>query len=581
MSTTVGRVGSGRRRLIVGGVSAALLAGMVITALPLLADDEIAIAAVADTTATDVVQDGDNGVKTTLATCPRLCERNPRGARDAIVAFDVAAVPPGARNLRVRLRLYSWQRFDARVAVHPSVVDAGDPRPSLSTVPTSADDSSTELAAVSQVRKGYNEWDVSAQVTGNGRVTFALRQEDRSDRIYWPSMEYRDPSIRPRLLIEFDPPTGRPADPSAGVPVTTVPAPPGSPSAPASTAPPPSPTVAPTPSRASPPPAASPSVGPPAPGIGCGEVSALLVPSCGAWWGMYSPTSAAKGWDHGGAVAEVEAQVGRRFDLVHRYHDFSNSGSNGAFPDQFEQEQMRGGRLMFFAWESRIFSSGTTLTWHDVYSGRYDSVIDDVAGRIKATGVPVFMGFDHEPEDEPAKGSDADFVRAWRHVHQRFDKAGADNAVWVWVMMGWSGHYDRYAGLYPGDSYVDWVGYDPYNFYACNGGKTWKDPHTTVGGFYRWLDQHGIGAGKPRMLAEFGTNFDPDDPGAKRRWFEQFPAAVKAHPKIKAVVYFNSAGSTTTSASCDMTMNHTPSALAGFTAAGKDPYFKQPLPVNR
>ncbi|WP_231921301.1 glycoside hydrolase family 26 protein [Micromonospora auratinigra] len=307
----------------------------------------------------------------------------------------------------------------------------------------------------------------------------------------------------------------------------------------------------------------------------CGHVSAELVPSCGAWWGVYSPAGAADGWDHGGAVADLEARVGRRFDIVHRYHDFSDAGSNGAFPDGDEQEQMGQGRLMFFAWESRIFSSGTTLTWADVYSGRYDATIDAVAGRIRATGVPVFMGFDHEPEDEPAKGSDADFVRAWRYVHDRFVRAGADNAVWVWTMMGWPGYYDRYAGLYPGDRYVDWVAYDPYNFYACNGGTQWKTPDAAMDGFYRWLDTNRLGAGKPRMLAEFGTNFDPTDRGAKRRWFEAMPAALKAHPKIKAAIFFNSPGMTRTSATCDMTVDADPAALAGFAAAGRDGYLRQ------
>lgn len=307
----------------------------------------------------------------------------------------------------------------------------------------------------------------------------------------------------------------------------------------------------------------------------CGEVSAKLVPSCGAWWGMYSRTDPAT-WDHGRAITDVEEQVGRRFDIVHRYHDFSDAGSNGAFPDAYQQRQMREGRLMFFAWESRVFSSGTVLTWRDVYSGRYDATIDAVAGRIRATGVPVFLGFDHEPEDEPAKGSDADFVRAWRHVHDRFAAAGADNAVWVWTVMGWSGHYHRYADLYPGDRYVDWVAWDPYNFHACTGNPIWKSPSDTIGPFYRWLDEQGIGAGKPRMLAEFGTNFDVGDPSAKRRWFEQFPAALRAHPEIKAAIYFNSPGVTRTTGTCDMRMNHDAAALAGFTAAGRDGYLRQP-----
>ncbi|SDY66311.1 Glycosyl hydrolase family 26 [Micromonospora pattaloongensis] len=530
---------AGRRRRLIVLISAALVAGTLGAAPPLSAADTRVYAA-ADTTATAVVQDGDNARKTTLATCATRCEKNPRGGRDALLRFTVTSLPANAVNVRAKLRVYSWSAYPAKVTAHRSTSDARAARPARAKP-------GAQLGSVPRVSKGFNEWDVSALVTRNGTYTVALLQERYERRVYWASAEYRDRTLRPHLALTY---TVRPAPPA-----TVAPAP-----------------AAPTPAPTSP---------SPTPSDACGTVSATLVPSCGAWWGMYSPTDATRSWNHGAAVAEIEAQIGRRFDIVHRYHDFSNSGSNGAFPDAFEKAQMAEGRLMFFAWESRIFSSGTTLTWRDVSGGRYDAVIDDVARRIAATRTPVFMGFDHEPEDEPAKGSDADFVAAWRHVHDRFARAGADNAVWVWTVMGSSGYYDRYARLYPGDAYVDWVGYDPYNFYACNGGRTWKSPATTIGTFYRWLDGNGIGAGKPRMLAEFGTNFDPADPSAKRRWFEEFPAALKAHPKIKAAVYFNSAGSTTTSVTCNMTLGHTAAALSGFIAAGHDPYLRQPVSPQR
>ncbi|QGN49369.1 DUF7594 domain-containing protein [Micromonospora sp. WMMD558] len=551
--------GPRRKAALLGVTAAAVVGGLVAGVMPLLAADDMSVRAVADTTATFVSQDGDNGAKTTLATCPARCDANPRGTREAVVQFAVTTLPANAVNIRATLRVHAWQKFAASVTAHASTVDARLARPAPAPV-------GAVLDTVDGVQPGFNEWDVSKVVTGNGTVTVSLAQTGLESRIYWASSENRNPDLRPRLVLRYDVgsrPTPAPSSaapsPSRTTAPTTPPAPPPSPSA--------------SPSRPAPSPTLTPS---PRPG-GCGQVSSKLVPSCGAWWGMYSPANPAT-WDHGRAVADVEAQVGRRFDIVHRYHDFSNHGSNGAFPDAYEQQQMREGRLMFFAWESRIFSSGAVLTWKDVYSGRHDATIDAVAGRIRATGVPVFLGFDHEPEDEPAKGSDADFVRAWRYVHDRVVAAGAHNAVWVWTMMGWSGHYSRYAGLYPGDRYVDWVAWDPYNFHVCNGSTVWKSPSTTIGSFYRWLDQNGIGAGKPRMLAEFGTNFNSADPDAKRRWFEEFPAALKAHPKIKAAIYFNSAGMTTRTSTCDMTMNHESSALAGFARAGRDSYLRQPTP---
>ncbi|MGC5053118.1 glycosyl hydrolase [Micromonospora sp. DT48] len=554
--------GPRRKAVVLGAIGTTVVLGLGATMVPLLADDDLSIPVVADTTATMVPQDGDNSVKTTLATCPAPCDGNPRGAREAVLTFLVTTLPANAVNVRATLRVHAWEKFDATVSAHESRLDARAARPAPSPLGAALD-------TVTGVTKGFNEWDVSGLVTGNGIWTLSLAQAGLDTRIYWASAENRNADLRPRLALSYGvgarPPSAPPS--VSPTPSASPSRPPASPSA--------SPSASPTPARP------SPTSTPPPASDKCGTVSAKLVPACGAWWGMYSPSSAATGWDHGKSITDVEKQVGRTFDIVHRYHDFSNTGSNGAFPDAFQQQQMREGRLMFFAWESRIFSSGTVLTWKDVYSGRYDATIDAVAGRIRAIGKPVFIGFDHEPEDEPAKGSDADFVRAWRYVHDRFANAKADNAVWVWTMMGWSGHYDRYAGLYPGDSYVDWVAWDPYNFHVCNGSTVWKSPSNTIGSFYRWLDDNGIGAGKPRMLAEFGTNMNSADPNAKRRWFEEFPAALKAHPKIKAAIYFNSPGMTKTTNTCNMLMNQDAASIAGFAAAGRDSYLRQPTGGSR
>ena len=373
-------------------------------------------------------------------------------------------------------------------------------------------------------------------------------------------------------VVGCAPPPGGP-----GTPTTSTTAPPPTTAAPTTTRPPvPTTTVAPTTSTTAPPATTTTAAPGPGPGAGCGRVTALLEPTCGAWFGVYARTDRSYGWNPTVPLEEIEAQVGRRFDVVHSYRDMSNQGRNGVFPDSYDREQVAAGRILKISWESRIFSSGTTLTWRQIYDGSHDATIDAVGARLAAWGEPVFLTFDHEPEDEPAKGTDAEYVRAWRHVHDRITAAGADNVIWVWTMMGYSGHYSRYKALYPGDEYVDWIGYDPYNFYVCTGNRTWKSPYDTVHPFYAWLEANHLGDGKPIMLSEYGTAADPADPEAKRRWFEAWPAAVKAHPRIKAVLYFNSAGVTTTTDTCNMLLNDTPSSIAGFSTAAADPYFTQP-----
>ncbi|GAA2541798.1 hypothetical protein GCM10010435_06660 [Winogradskya consettensis] len=133
---------------------------------------QVTLSPVADTTISQVVQDGDLSAKTTLATCPTSCENNTAGRRDAQLRFSVTTLPASATDVHATLRVYSWQDYPARVSV-------GD-------------------AQLPAVRTGFNEFPVSL---GNG--TFTLSQEGYDQRIYWASEENADPALRPQLVVSY------------------------------------------------------------------------------------------------------------------------------------------------------------------------------------------------------------------------------------------------------------------------------------------------------------------------------------------------------------------------------------------
>jgi beta-glucanase (GH16 family) len=156
------------------------------------------LAAVADTTFTQVTADGDNATKTTLATCPAVCEGNPQGERDAVVEFSTTDLPAGASITRATLELYSWSPNNARITAYAATGTAGDPgtwanRPVLGAA----------LATRDAVTAGYNAFDVTAAVAGAGPVTFALLQQAQNSRVYWASRENVNATIRPRLTITY------------------------------------------------------------------------------------------------------------------------------------------------------------------------------------------------------------------------------------------------------------------------------------------------------------------------------------------------------------------------------------------
>ena len=98
-------------------------------------------------------------------------------------------------------------------------------------------------------------------------------------------------------------------------------------------------------------------------------VSEKLVPSCGVHWGIYAKLrSTTEGWAQ--PVLDLEQAIGRRFDLVKRYHDWSNEGVNGQFPDRYDQQLGAGGdRILYVAWTSNIWAEGTFAPWRDIAQG--------------------------------------------------------------------------------------------------------------------------------------------------------------------------------------------------------------------
>jgi hypothetical protein len=306
--------------------------------------------------------------------------------------------------------------------------------------------------------------------------------------------------------------------------------------------------------------------------------SAQLVPPCGVWWGAYVPSASNSGLTS--AVQGLEQNIGRRLDIVYTYHDMS-TGDDGQLITPDEQQLGRD-RILMLAWSSAQWGAGPNgqdlhLSWRDIADGRYDAgVIDPQIEKVKAYGRTVLLTFDQEPEAHVgASGTAADYVAAYRHLRQRFQQLGAKNVVWVWTVTGYlsEGNPAVMSALYPGNSAVDWVAYDPYNYYACKSVSSWQSFEQTVRPGYDWLRTH-ISASKPIMLAEYSTAVDPAHPDAQRSWYEGIPSALASMPGIRAVLQWDS---TIPGSDCDLSLDN-PAALAGFTAAGHSHLFSQPVP---
>lgn len=303
----------------------------------------------------------------------------------------------------------------------------------------------------------------------------------------------------------------------------------------------------------------------------CGQVSPILEPRCGAWLGIWPRTRAdgTLSTDLGANLASLEQRLGRKLDVVSRYYGWGQD-----LPDRWDRQWSAEGRLLLLDLRARNFSTNRYVSWRSIAEGQHDAYLTRLGRQLRDLRTRVFFSFNQEPEQELEKGvgvagTPADFAAAYRRIHDVFLRAGATNVVWVWWIMGYLGHTGWYHDLYPGDQYVDWVSYDPYDFNGCHNVPR-KTPEQTVMPFLNWLEQSGIGAGKPVMLSEFGSH------GVDRYdWLVGFGEVIKQAPRIKAVVSFNS-----NPGGCDTRVTNSEGSWRGFAHLANDPYFRQPRPAT-
>lgn len=297
-------------------------------------------------------------------------------------------------------------------------------------------------------------------------------------------------------------------------------------------------------------------------------VSDKGVPSCGALWGVATRPPTAAG------VQGVETKVGRTFDFVYRYHDL-----NDTIPDAAERALVGDGRLLHIAIAARDFGDrGTQITWAQVARGDFDKSLHAQALGVASLKVPVFMTFQQEANQKrkvDTLGTPADFIAAWRHIHDLYAQAGVRNAVWVWVMTGSADNLDAAAKLWPGNSYVDWISWNVYNQSGCASNQISTSKYVSFEDkmriFYDFIRERGPSIGmditKPEMISEAGSAQYPDNPSLTGQWYQQIPGVLQRYPAVKAVALWNSVDG-----HCDYRFDQVPQVADAVKEAGLNPY---------
>lgn len=163
-----------------------------------------------------------------------------------------------------------------------------------------------------------------------------------------------------------------------------------------------------------------------------------------------------------------------------------------------------------------------------IIRGDFDALLKTWASQIKTWNKPLLLRFAHEMngtgwypwQTGVNSNTSPQYITAWNRVRDIFVAAGATNVKWVW-----SPNVDfPTAPYYPGDSKVDFIAVDGYNW-----GTT--SPERVFGATF---DQIRSFTNKPMFIGETGC---PEYSG-KAAWITAFFTMVKAR-NLKGFVWFN------------------------------------------
>ncbi|HTW19122.1 MAG TPA: glycosyl hydrolase [Mycobacteriales bacterium] len=291
--------------------------------------------------------------------------------------------------------------------------------------------------------------------------------------------------------------------------------------------------------------------------------NAIDVPKCGVLWGIYLPPQpASTGWI--APYSKIEVPIGRRFDLVKNYSQWK---AGVTFPTKAEASYAnRRHQILEFAWAAVDYGTRAKISYASIASGAWDkSVIRPEARALKHFHHKVFIDFSAEFDgaSQTGHGTPAQYVAAYRHIHDVMKAAGVKNVIWAWVSTGDLEHASVIRASYPGPKYVNWVGYDPYNFAGCHN-EGWRSPYETFSPFYKWTRHQTGMRHKPLLLGEYASAIGPKV-GA---WYAHVATALHHLPRIKALMQWSSA----TSSTCDFRLTDSAAALAGFGVSSNSRY---------
>ena len=269
-------------------------------------------------------------------------------------------------------------------------------------------------------------------------------------------------------------------------------------------------------------------------------------------------------------LSSFEQSIGRKTDIFHWYEELSDDFDNAAL-----SPIAAGGRSILLSWDYWNSSLADPVNQpayqlKKITAGNYDTAIRRWADEMRNLNYTVIfrpmyeMNGDWVTWDGTVNGNTpADYIPAWRHMHDLFAAEGATNVLWCWcpnVDDTTANANATFANYYPGDSYVDYIGIDGYNWGTSqpSWGSVWQTFEQVFGPSY---DVFSTRSAKPLMIPETSCS---ESGGSKSAWITNaFSILPTRFPRFASLNWFNvnSAGET------DWRVNSSTQSLQAFRSA--------------
>jgi hypothetical protein len=195
------------------------------------------------------------------------------------------------------------------------------------------------------------------------------------------------------------------------------------------------------------------------------------------------------------------------------------------------------GAVPLITWEPMTLN-GAPYPLRAIATGYYDEYISESARQARDWGLPIMLRFAHEPNGSwypwgirVEGNTPRRYKRAWRHVVEIFRSEGATNVQWVWTPNVNSVDLFPFKKLYPGDAWVDWVGFDGFNW-AKDG--RW---HSFTRVAYNTYEELAKLSSRPMIVGETGCS---ERGGNKAAWVASaLRREIPRFRRIRAVVWFS------------------------------------------